>query len=64
MCLPYFLGEKSPLHDPDLRGAFLGLHLGHTRGDLYRAILEGIGYGFRQHTEILAERGVGWRWPG
>jgi len=58
ICLPYFLGEKSPLHDPDLRGAFLGLHLGHTRGDLYRAILEAIGYGFRQHAEIFAERGV------
>lgn len=58
ICLPYFLGEKSPLHDPDLRGAFLGLHLGHTRGDLYRAVLEAIGYGFRQHAEILAERGV------
>ncbi|MGD0704278.1 MAG: FGGY family carbohydrate kinase [Trebonia sp.] len=58
ICLPYFLGEKSPLHDPDLRGAFLGLHLGHTRGDLYRAILEGIAYGFRQHAQIFAERGV------
>ena len=58
ICLPYFLGEKSPLHDPDLRGAFLGLHLGHTRGDLYRAILEAIAYGFRQHAEIFAERGV------
>jgi xylulokinase len=58
VCLPYFLGEKSPLHDPDLRGAFLGLHLGHTRGDMYRAILEAIAYGFRQHAEIFAERGV------
>jgi xylulokinase len=58
ICLPYFLGEKSPLHDPDLRGAFLGLHLGHTRGDLYRSILEGIAYGFRQHGQIFAERGV------
>lgn len=58
ICLPYFLGEKSPLHDPDLRGAFLGLHLGHGRGDLYRAILEAIAYGFRQHAEIFAERGV------
>jgi len=58
ICLPYFLGEKSPLHDPDLRGAFLGLHLGHTRGDLYRAILEAIAYGFRQHAEIFAERGI------
>jgi xylulokinase len=58
ICLPYFLGEKSPLHDPDLRGAFLGLHLGHTRGDLYRAILEAIAYGFRQHADILTERGI------
>jgi xylulokinase len=58
ICLPYFLGEKSPLHDPDLRGAFLGLHLGHGTGDLYRAILEAIAYGFRQHAEIFAERGV------
>jgi xylulokinase len=58
ICLPYFLGEKSPLHDPDLRGAFLGLHLGHTRGDLYRAILEAIAYGFRQHAAIFTERGI------
>lgn len=58
ICLPYFLGEKSPLHDPDLRGAFLGLHLGHGTGDLYRAILEAIAYGFRQHAEIFTERGV------
>jgi xylulokinase len=25
---------------------------------MYRSILEAIGYGFRQHAEILAERGV------
>ncbi|HEX3516890.1 MAG TPA: FGGY family carbohydrate kinase [Trebonia sp.] len=61
ICLPYFLGEKSPLHDPDLRGAFLGLHLGHTRGDMYRAILEGIAYGFRHHAEIFTERKVALR---
>ena len=61
ICLPYFLGEKSPLHDPDLRGAFLGLHLGHTRGDMYRAILEGIAYGFRHHAEIFADRSVALR---
>jgi xylulokinase len=58
ICLPYFLGEKSPLHDPDLRGAFLGLHLGHSRADLYRSILEAIAYGFRHHVEVFAERGV------
>jgi xylulokinase len=59
ICLPYFLGEKSPIHDPDLRGAFLGLHLGHGRGDMYRAVLEGIAYGFRHHVDVFSERGVG-----
>ena len=58
LCLPYFLGEKSPLHDPDLRGAFVGLHLGHSRADLYRSVLEGIAFGFRHHLDIFAEIGI------
>jgi xylulokinase len=58
LCLPYFLGEKSPLHDPDLRGAFAGLHLGHTKADLYRAVLESIAYGFRHHLEVFSGIGV------
>ena len=40
VCLPYLLGEKCPIHDADARGVFLGLHLGHTRGHLFRACLE------------------------
>lgn len=58
LTLPYFLGEKSPLHDPDLRGAIIGLHLGTTRGDLHRSFLEAIAYGFRQHMEIFTSRGL------
>jgi xylulokinase len=58
LCLPYFLGEKSPLHDPELRGTFAGLHLGHTRADLYRSVLESIAFGFRHHVEVFAERGI------
>jgi xylulokinase len=56
--LPYFLGEKTPLHDPDLRGAILGMHLGTTRGDIHRSFLEAIAYGFRQHIEIFSELGI------
>lgn len=59
VCLPYFLGEKSPLHDPDLRGAFVGLHLGHQRGDLFRACMEAVAYGFRNHVDAFRERSVG-----
>ncbi|MBT9176939.1 MAG: Xylulose kinase [Firmicutes bacterium] len=56
--LPYFLGEKTPLNDPLARGLFFGLTLTHTRAHLYRAILEGISYGFYHHLEVLAEHGL------
>jgi len=39
---PYLLPERAPLWDPDLRGAYLGLHGGHTRGHLVRAMVEGV----------------------
>ena len=55
ICLPYFAGERTPLDDPDARGLFAGLALQHTRGHLYRAVLEGIGFGFRQNLEVMAE---------
>ncbi len=58
VCLPYFLGEKSPLHDPAQRGAFVGLHLGHGRGHLYRAALEAVAFGFRHHVEVFDELGL------
>ena len=58
LTLPYFLGEKSPLHDPNLRGAIAGLHLGTTRADIHRSFLEAIAYGFRQHIEIFNQRGL------
>jgi len=58
LALPYFLGEKTPLHDPNLRGVIVGLHLGTTRGDIHRSFLEAIAYGFRSHFEILAEGGM------
>jgi xylulokinase len=55
LCLPYFLGEKTPLHDPDLRGVFAGMHLGHTRADMYRSVLEAIAFGFRHHVDVFAD---------
>ena len=55
LCLPYFLGEKTPINDPDLRGVFAGMHLGHTRADLYRSVLEAIAFGFRHHVDVFAD---------
>lgn len=58
VALPYVLGEKTPINDPSARGAFVGLHLGHKRGHLFRAVVEAIAFGFRHHVDIFAERGL------
>jgi len=55
--LPYFLGEKTPISDPLARGTLVGLTLSHTRGHVFRAVLEGISYGFRHHLDVLGELG-------
>lgn len=56
--LPYFLGEKTPLHDPLARGVLIGLTLSHTHAHIYRAILEGISFGFYHHLEVLRSLGL------
>jgi xylulokinase len=40
--LPHLLGERSPHWNPAARGAFVGLSPAHARGDLVRALLEGV----------------------
>ncbi len=58
LALPYFAGERTPLHDPDARGLFIGLSLATTRADLYRALLESVGYGIRHNLDEMAREGV------
>jgi xylulokinase len=56
-CLPYFLGEKTPIHDPLARGTFVGLSLSHSRAHLWRALLEAVAFGFRHHIDVLRDIG-------
>lgn len=58
LCLPYFSGERTPIHDPRARGAFFGLDLTHTRGDLARAVYEGIASGTAHVFDTLREVGA------
>ena len=58
ICLPYFSGERTPINDPLARGVYAGLTLSHTRGHLYRASLEGTGYGVRHNLETMADMGA------
>lgn len=55
--LPYFLGEKTPLHDPAARGVFEGLTLSHDIGHLWRALLEAYAYAIVHHVEVLRDMG-------
>lgn len=58
LMLPYFAGERTPIHDPHAKGAFFGLNLTHTRGDLFRALIEGIACGTAHVFETYAEVGA------
>lgn len=58
VALPYFEGERTPIHDPDARGTLFGLTLRHTRADVYRALLESVAYGIRHNIEVMAGEGV------
>ena len=58
LCLPYFSGERTPLHNPLAKGCFFGLNLTHTRGDMYRALIEGIAAATRHVTDTFAAAGV------
>lgn len=59
LLLPYFAGERTPLFDPDARGILAGLTTGHSRGEVYRAALEGIAHGVRHNLEVMREAGGG-----
>jgi len=55
--LPYFSGERTPIHDPDAKGVLFGMNLTHTRGDIYRALLEGIACGTTHIVDTYREIG-------
>jgi len=56
--LPYLQGERTPIWDVDARGAYVGLGLGHGRGHLWRALLEGIALGFVDCQAVVEDAGV------
>jgi len=56
--LPYLMGERSPLLDEKVRGAFIGLSAMHKKGDMLRSIMEGVSFSQRQCIDILREMGI------
>ncbi|HSV32157.1 MAG TPA: FGGY-family carbohydrate kinase [Atribacteraceae bacterium] len=58
LVLPYFMGERSPIWDPDARGTILGLSLFHNRNHVYRAMLEAAAYSLRHNMEEGIKAGL------
>jgi xylulokinase len=56
--LPYLTGERTPYFDASAKGAWVGLHVTHSRGHLLRAALEGVAFAIRQGLEALLATGV------
>ena len=56
--LPYLTGERTPHADSNARGVFVGLHSGHERGHLVRAVLEGVTFALRDSFELIRDLGV------
>ncbi len=56
--LPYLTGERTPINDPNAKGAFIGLQFMHDEATMFRAVLEGVAFAFRDSYEILKDLGV------
>ena len=56
--LPYLTGERTPHADANARGAFVGMHTGHQRGHLVRAVMEGVTFALRDSLELMRRLGV------
>ncbi|MFW5789093.1 MAG: FGGY-family carbohydrate kinase, partial [Spirochaetota bacterium] len=58
IALPFLMGERSPLWDPNARGTIFGLSLNHTKGHLVRALMEGVAYAMYHNYTLVEEAGL------
>ncbi|RJT42537.1 xylulokinase [Mesorhizobium waimense] len=56
--LPYLSGERTPHNDSAIRGSFTGLAHESSRAVLTQAVLEGVGFAFRDSLEALKKAGT------
>lgn len=56
--LPYLMGERSPIWDPNAKGVFYGLTFHKTRGHFFRAVLEGAAFALRHNLECAENAGA------
>ncbi|NMB92964.1 MAG: sugar kinase [Flexilinea flocculi] len=53
--LPYLVGERFPVVDSEIRGAYIGITPETTKQDLIRAALEGVAFSIRQGLATIGK---------
>lgn len=56
--LPYLMGERTPHLDAMARGGWIGVTAKHTRGDLIRALIEGVSFSLKDCLDLVSALGV------
>ncbi len=56
--LPYIAGERTPINDPKAKGVMFGLSLGDKPEHIFKAVLEGVTFTFRDTFEVIKGEGV------
>ena len=59
MFLPHLGGERTPLNDSNIRGAFIGLDHSTDQDAATKAVLEGVSFAFCDCRDALAATGTG-----
>ncbi|MGB2411746.1 MAG: xylulokinase, partial [Candidatus Puniceispirillaceae bacterium] len=54
---PYLSGERTPHNDAHARGGFFGLARDHGRGEMTRAVLQGVAFAITDATHVLSDAG-------
>lgn len=50
--IPHFSGRVLP-NNPNIKGSFLGLDFKHTRGHMYRSVMEAVAYEYKYYLQVL-----------
>ena len=54
--LPYLTGNRTPHANASARGAFVGLHAGHTRAHMTRAVIEGVTFSLYDSYRLILDQ--------
>lgn len=58
LILPHFVGSGTPWMDAASKGAILGLHLGTTRGQIVKAMLDSVSYEIKLSLDAMEAAGI------